>query len=422
MALSIAATTTNKIENYTTPGDVTSNLSQNYDSTLEVWASDGTLLRQDDDGGGYPASRLAVSVTAGATYLVGLGSWGSTTGTATLTLSLVGVPQPPVDVAVVPGDASAAVTWAPPDSYGDILEYAVHYQEGSLDAQVQLVSGDQASVELTGLVNGRSYSTWIVARNAAGWSAATDPVAFTPRTPSSVGITVDVAAPASGDRYCVYIDVLSHEAWVPGETFGLTKNSTSFSGLSTGTTWAGCWGDPVGDYVFTATFPGTAAIAPRSCLPYACPGEAGGEDDGGAVGDGELVVAGGQSSPLLGQGEVAFDDVAAAVGGGVEPRWLAASGSAAFAGGDLVGLLGDDDPDPAGVQGAAVDAGGVGLVGDHGVGSGAWTPGAQARDADVGQDRFEQGAVVAVPAGDHRCERASVPVDGGVDLGSQPAA
>jgi len=40
-----------------------------------------------------------------------------------------------------------------------------------------------------------------------------------------------------------------------------------------------------------------------------------------AVDDGELVVAGGQGAPLLDGVEGPFDDVAAAVGLGVEDRW-----------------------------------------------------------------------------------------------------
>ena len=40
------------------------------------------------------------------------------------------------------------------------------------------------------------------------------------------------------------------------------------------------------------------------------PGDGSGEDDGATVGDGVLVVAGGQTAPLLEQAEGAFDDVA----------------------------------------------------------------------------------------------------------------
>jgi len=42
------------------------------------------------------------------------------------------------------------------------------------------------------------------------------------------------------------------------------------------------------------------------------------EDDRGAVGDGEFVVAGGQAAPLFEQVDAAFDDVAAVVVARVE--------------------------------------------------------------------------------------------------------
>src|SRR5665647_3961195 len=98
-----------------------------------------------------------------------------------------------------------------------------------------------------------------------------------------------------------------------------------------------------------------------------------------------------------------------------------AAGPASFAGGDLIGLLRDHDLDASGVQRPAEGAGRVRLVGEHCVWCGARTTSAQAGDADVGQDRAEQGPVVAVSAGDDRGERAATPVDGGVDLRGQPA-
>jgi len=118
---------------------------------------------------------------------------------------------------------------------------------------------------------------------------------------------------------------------------------------------------------------------------------------------------------------VPFDDIATPVGGRVEPAWSPAAGPASFAGGDLIGLLRDHDLDASGVQRPAVGAGRVRLVGEHCVWCGARTTSAQAGDADVGQDRAEQGTVVAVSAGDDRGERAATPVDGGVDLRGQPA-
>lgn len=70
------------------------------------------------------------------------------------------------------------------------------------------------------------------------------------------------------------------------------------------------------------------------------PGDAGTEDDRCPVGDGELVVAGGQSPPLLEQGERSFDEIALFVEGFVEggglppadPRRLRAAISSRFCG------------------------------------------------------------------------------------------
>jgi len=54
------------------------------------------------------------------------------------------------------------------------------------------------------------------------------------------------------------------------------------------------------------------------------------QDDGGAVGDGEFVVAGGQAAPLLDGVESALDHVAPLVIGGVEGRWAPSAGAASF--------------------------------------------------------------------------------------------
>lgn len=50
------------------------------------------------------------------------------------------------------------------------------------------------------------------------------------------------------------------------------------------------------------------------------PGDDGVEDGGGAVDDGEFVVAGGQAAPLFEVAEAALDDVALAVVAGIEAR------------------------------------------------------------------------------------------------------
>jgi hypothetical protein len=95
------------------------------------------------------------------------------------------------------------------------------------------------------------------------------------------------------------------------------------------------------------------------------PGEDCGEDDSASVGESELVVAGGQATPLLEGVEGSFDDVAALVGVGVEGGWSAAAGPASGAGGLLVVGLGDHRGDAAGARRCAVAARGVRLVRDH---------------------------------------------------------
>lgn len=78
------------------------------------------------------------------------------------------------------------------------------------------------------------------------------------------------------------------------------------------------------------------------------PGDDGVEDHGRAVDDRELVVAGGESAPLLDVAVATLDDVAVAVVGGIEPDGSAAACPATLAVPLLVGRLGDHGVDPAG--------------------------------------------------------------------------
>ena len=73
------------------------------------------------------------------------------------------------------------------------------------------------------------------------------------------------------------------------------------------------------------------------------------EDGAGAVDDGELVVPGGQSSPLLEGSEGAFDDVAGLVGVVVVGHGPPATRTSAGAVGLLVAWFGDHRDDLAAV-------------------------------------------------------------------------
>src|SRR5690625_3860179 len=95
----------------------------------------------------------------------------------------------------------------------------------------------------------------------------------------------------------------------------------------------------------SSTIPAMGSVtAVRACLLNQCfePYGDRAEDDAAAVGQGELVVAGGQGAPLLEDVEGAFHDVAAFVGLGVVGDRAPTLGTASFAVGDLVGALGDD--------------------------------------------------------------------------------
>ena len=152
------------------------------------------------------------------------------------------------------------------------------------------------------------------------------------------------------------------------------------------------------------------------------PGDAGCEDDGGTVGEGELVVAGGQSSPLLREGEGALEDVASLVGDRVEPGRPPSPGTFALAGSGLVPLLRDHARDPAPGEVSAVDPRGVGAVGEDLVGASAGPASARARNPDLGQHLDQHRAVIALSARDDRRQRTPVPIDHCMDLRRQPAS
>jgi RNA polymerase sigma factor (sigma-70 family) len=100
------------------------------------------------------------------------------------------------------------------------------------------------------------------------------------------------------------------------------------------------------------------------------PGDDRTEHDAASVSDRELVVAGGEPSPLLERIEGTLHDVSALVRLGVEPGRPATLGTLALAVPDLPGGLGDHRLDPSGAQHRPVSPRGVRLVRHHSIGSG----------------------------------------------------
>ena len=69
-------------------------------------------------------------------------------------------------VGVQDGPTSIRVTWTPPDPLDDVTGYRIHYTTGGGSSDSQTVSGGNTMTDtLTGLTNGETYTTSIVARS-----------------------------------------------------------------------------------------------------------------------------------------------------------------------------------------------------------------------------------------------------------------
>ena len=91
-------------------------------------------------------------------------------------------PSAPRDVTVVPGNASAVVSWVPPASAGafPVTTYRVVASPGG---RACLASAPALSCVVTGLTNGATYTFTVAALSGAGWSTPSAPSA--PVTPSA---------------------------------------------------------------------------------------------------------------------------------------------------------------------------------------------------------------------------------------------
>lgn len=119
--------------------------------------------------------------------------------------------------------------------------------------------------------------------------------------------------------------------------------------------------------------------------------------------------------------EAAFDDVAAAVGAGIEGRRSAALAAASTAVSGLVCGFGDDGLNPAAAQQGSVRAGGVGLVGDDSGRSGAWRC-VSAGDVQVREQGGQHRGIPAMSGGDEHDQGSSGAVDKLMDLARQAPA
>jgi methionine-rich copper-binding protein CopC len=116
--------------------------------------------------------------------------------------SVLSAPAPPVIGTAAPSNASALVRWSPPVDDGGwaITGYLVRAFASTVLVRTQAVTGDVASVVVTGLANTTAYTFDVAAINAAGTGAASDrSTAVTPRT-EFIAPVVTARTPAAGAR------------------------------------------------------------------------------------------------------------------------------------------------------------------------------------------------------------------------------
>lgn len=238
-----------------------------WDNTLEVWQNGGAMIAQNDDFYSLDAS-VTVNLVAGTSYLIGLGGWSSgSRGTATLTFASR-VPGPPTGVQATRGDARATVSWAAPaDAAGGVTRYTVLCTpEGGDEFVCGSTTGTPpaTSTTVTGLDNGASYSIRVTASNVIGESVPSDPTgSIVPKQSSTISITTDPVAPASGRPFDVVATVTTGGLPATSGTVVLAVGGEAGAALPvvdgravlSGTT------RPVGTFALAADYSGTTVIA-----------------------------------------------------------------------------------------------------------------------------------------------------------------
>ncbi|TQL03019.1 fibronectin type III domain-containing protein [Cellulomonas sp. SLBN-39] len=239
-----------------------------WDNTLEVW-SGGSQLGQNDDFYGLDAS-LTVNLQGGTTYQIGLGGYRSSSkGTVEMRFA-TRVPSPPLDVQATRGSGSATVSWSTPaDVAGGVTQYRVLCTpDGGSQTTCATLNGTPPSTStvVNGLQNGTAYTFHVVAANVIGDSDPSVPVTdVVPQGPSTTTLSLDPAAPVSGEPFDVRVEVASAGAPVAG-TVDVTVGSTSYDDLPLvgGTAVVEDVTRLAGDVRVEASFGGTVAVTASS--------------------------------------------------------------------------------------------------------------------------------------------------------------
>lgn len=167
---------------------------RNY--TVYAWSTTGSSpygsMRSCDTS---DTSCTLFGLTAGATYYVEVTARNTWVGTSKarsgdFTVCCT-IPTAPRSISAVHGNGSARLSWTPPSSLGGS---AVTYTVTITGGPVVCTTGE-LSCNVTGLVNGQSYSFNVYATNSAGSSPRTTSNSITPRGPAGPPLGVS-ASPA----------------------------------------------------------------------------------------------------------------------------------------------------------------------------------------------------------------------------------
>ncbi len=232
-----------------------------WDNALEVWQG-GSLVVQNDDSYGLDAA-VRVSFVAGQVYTIGLGAYSSGRGTARLTFA-TRVPSAPRDVAAVPSNGAATLTWtAPEDLAGGVVRYDVTCQVGTgtpFPCRTVYGTPPPTAASLTSLANGEPVTATVTASNVLGASVASAPVTVVPQSESITSLSWDPAAPVSGEPFDVRAWVV-HPAGATG-TVDIVVGDVTYADvpLVDGVALVEDVTAAAGTVPVTATYSGTAAI------------------------------------------------------------------------------------------------------------------------------------------------------------------
>lgn len=149
----------------------------------QVWARtvDGSAWSAPSAFGGARGPRSLSISAAGTRGWIGFYRPGAGSNVGFARFTTTAAPQAPTAVTATPGNASATVSWAAADDNNSpITQYVATVSPGG---QTCSTSGAVTCV-IPGLTNGTSYTATVVARNAEGFSSASEPsAAFTPSGP-----------------------------------------------------------------------------------------------------------------------------------------------------------------------------------------------------------------------------------------------